>query len=64
MKTHLLAGVPSSGPILAELAFEVINSDNLHHNAALSLFFQIQIPGGSGVGPIEFVPFQGERCEK
>ncbi len=39
MKTHLLAGVTSSGAILAELAFEVVNGDNLHHNAALGFFF-------------------------
>lgn len=62
-RAHLLTGVPSPRSIFAELAFKVINCDNLHHNAALCLFFQIEVPSGSGVGPIELVPLESESCK-
>lgn len=47
--TYLLTGVPAAGSILAELAFEVVDGDDLHHDAALHLVLQVQVPRGRGV---------------
>lgn len=60
--THRLAGVPAAGLGPAELALEVVNRHDLHHNDALGLVLQVQVPVGHWIRPVELVPFQGQRC--
>ncbi len=62
--THTLTCVFSVGHHSAVLALAVVDGDDLHHDAALDLVFQVQAPVTRRIAPVELITLHCECWKK